>query len=129
MKKFLSLLLILVLILTGGVLAHTVRVRVNGIDLQMTSNEGSGVTVGSKIPDINGWSATGITLTEEQQHSTTVDFDMPDNSVVLEATVQKSLITYDPNGGTGAPIAQTKSLGRFHHSWEQRQRMRQALWL
>ena len=111
MKKFLSLLLIFVLILTGGVLAHTVKVRVNGIDLQMTTNGGSGVTVESKVPDINGWSATGITLTNEQQHSTSVNFTMPDNPVELEATIQRSLITYDANGGTGAPASQTKSLG------------------
>ena len=111
MKKVMLLLLVFVLIITGGAVAHTVKVRVEGLDLQTDIDAGTAITVRSKLPNINGWSTTGITLTEEQQHSTTVDFTMPENSVILETTVQKSLITYNANGGVGAPINQTKSLG------------------
>ncbi len=74
----------------------------NAIDVSFTANPGY---------EFIGWEAVlGIELTETEVLSESLSFGMPSNNVVLKAKFNKNIynVSYDSNGGTGAPAQQEK---------------------
>ncbi len=75
---------------------------------------GTEITVSATSDQFSHWTYTGIELSAEQRISKTITFIMPSNNVRLTANYLISTsytISYDANGGTGAPESQEKTHG------------------
>ena len=111
MKKILLLVVCLMLMLETS-LAYTVTIRVGGIEGISTSEPGNVIQIIPKAT-IERWEVEsgGVTITDNQ-------FTMPNNNVVIKGimpgttpTSTTYTISYNANGGTGAPSSQTKTQG------------------
>jgi len=94
---------------------YLLTLNIFGQTTREMKNVGESVTV--SLPENSNykfisWNATGIELTEDEKIANEITFEMPNKKVTLATSHKiKYIISYDANGGDGAPEAEEKLQG------------------
>ena len=95
---------------------YTLTVNDGTASASRMATPGEAITATAVVPEgkvFKEWVAVGITLSDAEKTSTTLNFTMPSNDVTLTATLEgvSYTVSYDANGGNNAPASQTKTHG------------------